>query len=457
MRASGEMRMKLGIHRAPWPVILLVAGLLCPTELSVYIGDLRLPPYRIVLLILLPIAVTRMVTRNDIRVHAFDVALIAYNVWTLAVFMSHGTQLIGPNATPSDGLVYGGSLVLEGTAGYLVARVWIRDITQFRAAVQLLFVSVVFAFLVSLPDMLFGQHFVHDLMQSLTGYAHPRNTENRLGLTRAYGTFDHPIHLGTFCASVLALVWFGTTHGTSRWRKAGLVLAATFTALSSAPLLVFAVQSSLIGWDRATRGVAGRAVMTLVGVMALYVVASMVMTQSPMAFIATGLTLDGWTGYYRLLIWENGLDNVWANPWTGLGLADWERPLWMVSGSIDAFWLVIAIRAGIPAFVLLVLALGLLMRAVVRRGSRSKDRQIRGFALGWIIAVIALALAGCTVHYWNALYVYFFFVMGFAGWIADPKRARAGIMITLPQRLTRPSWQTTPWQPAASLQFRGAG
>ena len=151
----------------------------------------------------------------------------------------------------------------------------------------------------------------------------------------------------------------------------------------------------------------------------------MITTRTPIAFIATGMTLDSWTGYYRLVIWENGLENVRANPWIGLGMADWERPAWMASASVDAFWLLIAMRAGIPTFLLLILSLTLITRAVITRGCKHKDRGVRQFALAWIVSLIALSLSACTVHYWNALYAYFFFFIGLAGWIADPIRVKA--------------------------------
>jgi hypothetical protein len=411
--------------RVPLPIILLIASFLCPTELSLYVAGLRLPPHRIALIMLFPLAVYRLATRPDIRIRAFDWAIIAYNVATVAAFNYHGIQYIGPELVPSNGLVYGGSLALESLVGYLVARSWIRDVDQFRAALKLLVVAALLAGLIALPETLSGQLIVHDVLQGLTGYVHPRNIEQRLGLTRAYGTFDHPIHLGTFCASVFALAWYSVRSGLKRWGRGLAIVAATFTALSSAPLLVCAVQFVLIGWDRLTRGIHNRAMLTLACLFGVYVGASMVMTRSPIAFIATGMTLDSWTGYYRLVIWENGLENVWANPWVGLGLADWERPGWMASASIDAFWLVIAMRSGIPTFLLLVLAIVLVLRGVVKRGTRAKDRDVRGFARAWIFSLIALSLAACTVHYWNAIYAYFFFFVGLGGWMADPKRARA--------------------------------
>jgi hypothetical protein len=359
--------------------------------------------------------------------------MIAFNAATLAAFNYHGIQYLGPELIPSNGTVYGGSLALESFGGYVVARSWIRDVDQFRAVLKLLVAAALVAGLIALPETLFGQHYLHDLLQGLTGYVHPRDTEQRLGLTRAYGTFDHPIHLGTFCASVFALAWYSGGGSVSRWGRAMAILAATFTALSSAPLLVCAVQSVLIGWDKATRGIQGRATITMGCLAAMYVGASMVMTRSPIAFVATGMTLDSWTGFYRLVIWENGLENVWANPWVGLGLADWERPAWMASASIDAFWLVVAMRTGIPTFLLMVTAIVLLMRGVIKKGTRAKDSGIRGFARAWLFSLIALSLAACTVHYWNALYAYFFFFLGLGGFIADPKRVRASVAVAMPK------------------------
>ena len=427
------------MKHTPWPIAILIASFLCPTELSLYLGGLRLPPHRVALIILLPIALYRLMTRRDIRIRSFDYAVLAYNIATVVVFNIHGIQFIGPDLISSNGLVFGGSLALESTGGYLVARCWIRSIDQFRGAVRLLLASVLTAGLIALPDTLLGQHFTHDLLQSLTGYVHPRLAEERLGLTRAYGTFDHPILLGTFCASVLALSWFNVRPGMARWGRSAAILAATFTAVSSAPLLILAVQGVLLGWDYLTRGIAKRATITVAILGVLYLCASLVMTRTPIAFIATGMTLDSWTGYYRLVIWENGLENVWANPWIGLGMADWERPAWMASASVDAFWLLIAMRAGIPTFLLLILSITLITRAVIVRACKHKERTVRQFALAWIVSLIALSLSACTVHYWNALYAYFFFFVGLAGCLADPIRVKSKVAAKTTVE-NRPEW-----------------
>lgn len=405
------------LTETPKPVIFLIIAFLCPTEFSLYLDGLRIPPHRLALLVLLPIALARLTLQRNLKIRSYDVVFIAFSIWTVAVFMHHQGE--------SDGLVYGGSLALDGLGAYLVARTWIRDTDQFHAVLRTMWYAIAAAALIALPETLFGQTFTHDALQAITGYVHPTAVETRLGLTRAYGTFDHPIHYGTFCATLLAQFWYATTSSRERRKRAALLTAATLLGLSSAPILCLALQTAMLLWERLTRGIPNRTALTLSVLVGLYIGASVVMTRSPINLIATGMTLDSWTGYYRLQIWEHGLSNVYANPWLGIGLNDWERPWWMVSPTIDAFWLVVAMREGIPGIAMLILGVALIMRAVVKRGLRHNGAETRRLARGWIMSMMALSLIGCTVHFWNVLYAFFFFFIGLAGWIADPVRVRA--------------------------------
>jgi hypothetical protein len=405
------------LSRTPKPVILLILAFLCPTELSIYIGTLRIPPYRVALILLIPLALWRFVMQRKLKIRTFDVAFLLFNVWTVGVFTYH-------HGSP-DGLVNGGSLALDGLGAYLVARVWIRDVTVFQDSLRMIGYVIALAALIALPETLFGQIFTHDFLKSVTGYVHPTGVETRLGLTRAYGTFDHPIHYGAFCAALLSLFWYaGRTAGDRR--KRGVLLAgATILGLSSAPMLCLMLQTAMLVWERYTRGIANRTSLTFVVLFGLYVGASMVMNRTPFGFIATGMTLDPSTGFYRIQIWDNGVNNVFAHPFVGIGMNDWDRPQWMFSSTVDAFWLLIAMREGIPALVLIVAFIAFAIRAVYKRGLRHPDFAVRRFARGWIMSLIALSLVGVTVHFWNVLYAFYFFFMGLAGWMGDPMRVRA--------------------------------
>ena len=410
---------------APWPIAILIASFLCPTELSLYLGGLRLPPHRVALLMLLPIAVYRLLTRRDIHIRNFDYVMVAYNAAILAVFSYHGEQLIGPELTPSNGFAYGGSLALEGIGGYLVARAWIRDLDEFKATLKLLIASALLVGLIALPDMFMGEYVVHNLLRSSFGGDPLPPVEYRLGLARATSVFDHPIHLGTYCSILVALAWGIEKRVSRRIGYAAVAIAATLTAMSSAPILCIIVQVILITAERLTRGIPQRLSIAAAVMVVLYAAASVVATRSPIAFIATGMTLDSWTGYYRLMIWEYGMENVMNHPIFGLGLADWERPKWMASSTIDAFWLVTAMRTGLPTLMLLIVTIILLGTRAARGMRQSKNAEIRAAGRGWLMSLGALILIACTVHFWNVLYAYFFFFLGLAGWIADPKRSPA--------------------------------
>ena len=422
--------MLTALARTPKPVIALIVAFLCPTEFSLYIAGLRIPPHRLALLVLLPIALWRLVAQKNLKVRMFDVAFVLFNIWTVGIFTYH-------HGNP-DGLVNGGSLALDGLGSYLVARTWVRDTAVFQSTLRTFGTAIAFAALVALPESLFGQHFTHDTLRAITGYAHPTGIEERLGLTRAYGTFDHPIHYGTFCAALLSLFWYAgnTTRGSIKC--ALLVVGATALSLSSAPNLCLALQATMLIWERFTRGMAHRTAIAVVALIGLYIGAASVMTRSPINLIATGLTLDPWTGFYRLQIWDNGLIDVFANPWVGIGMDDWDRPGWMASSTIDAFWLVITLREGIPAIVLIAAGIALLVRAVVKRGLRKTDLTTRRLAQGWIMSLIALSMVAITVHFWNVLFAFFFFFIGLGGAFGDRKSSRAAA-----KSKTRNHWPVT--------------
>lgn len=430
------------IRNAPLPIVLLAISFLFPSELSAEFAGLRLPPHRVALLILGPIATYKLVFSAGSRIKPFDVLIFLYGAWVLYVFTSHGAQ--------AGGFVYGGSIALESFGAYVISRAYVRDVPTLRATLAALLVAVILAGLIALPETLLGRHFTHDLLQQVTGRYHPRALETRLGLTRAYGTFDHPIHLGTFAATLLAMSWYASARLKQAMIRAGLVLMTTFAALSSAPLLCLMVQVSLISWDRVTRSLKGRVKLTALAIVLGFVAVSMMSSRSPFALIATGLTLDPWTGYYRLLIWEYGLANVWQHPWLGLGLNDWERAWWMASASIDAFWLVVAMQTGIPAFLLLVTALVWILFAIARVSRRINDPQAHRLARAWVMSLLALTLLACTVHFWNVMHAYFFFFIGLSGWIADPSLALLKGTDTARDRRTSTASERPKRRPAAS-------
>jgi hypothetical protein len=400
---------------APLPIVLLVVSLVCPTELSLFLGGMRLPPHRVALIILVIAALIRMSRAKPIKLMACDGLMLLYGLWSIGIFMFHEGQ--GP------GLQYGGSLALESFAAYFVARVYITTIDHLKSCVSLLLFCVIVIGAIAAMESISHTLIVHSFLKQVTGHDVEPGFEIRRGLMRAYSTFDHPILYGSFCASIIALSWATAKNMGLAQRNVALIAAATYFGMSSAPLLCIGVQTFLLVWERLSRGIPRRATVT-VGVLVLALFAlGFASNRSPFAIIATGFTLDPWTGFYRLLIWEHGLNNVAMAPMTGIGLKDWVREWWMASDSVDAFWLVIMMRMGVPALALLVLAMTLLLVAIHQQ-KVGMTKEIRRLVIAWTFSVLALSLAGCTVHYWNNLHAYFFFTLGMMAWVGDSKIAR---------------------------------
>lgn len=400
----------------PVPIMALVTSFLCPTELSLFVAGLRLPPHRVALLVLLPLAVARLVGQRNLRIQSFDYLLSAFALWLTLIYTHHHGF---------EGFVYGGSMALECLGGYLVARVYIRTEQDYRSSVRFMFYAVMTAAAIALLDSLSGDFFIHHVLRQWFGGDPLPPMQFRGGLARAASVFDHPIHYGTFCAVMLAIYW-SVEKGTGRAAtRAGLVTFATLLGMSSAPLLSILLQSSLLVWEKVTRSIANRTTITLTAVAGVFVGIALASTRGPVQIIATSFTLDSWTGYYRTQIWEHGLDNVWANALFGIGLNDWARPEWMVSPTVDAFWLVTAMRSGIPGFLLMLVPIVLIARGVNRRAIWGNDQARRRLARGWMISLVSLCLVAATVHFWNVVQAYFFFLVGLGGWLADPVRSRA--------------------------------
>jgi len=117
-----------------------------------------------------------------------------------------------------------------------------------------------------------------------------------------------------------------------------------------------------------------------------------------------------------LLIWQYGSASVAQHPWFGIGFGEWVRPHWMGS-SVDNFWLLIAIRHGIPAAALIFLAC---VAVIGRTAFTSRlPQDVQDYRTGYLISLIVFMLVGCTVHFWAAVFAWFLFLLGSGAWILD--------------------------------------
>lgn len=395
---------------APFPAMIFVVLLMMPPETSVKLGELRISPYRWVLLFTLPVALYKLLLLREDRLTLVDGLVAAHAFWViLAITVTHDAV---------KGAASGGIYLVESLGAFLLARVYVRTTEEFRSVVGVLALCVLMLMLVSIPEMVTGKHYARDFARSILGGTPPDEMGQRLGLTRAYGPFEHPILYGIFCAASIGLtrVAFASDKAFAIWPavRTGLLFLATFASVSSGAMAVAAIQLGMIAWGRVTATIPGRwLVLAVVCVMGIVAVSS-VSTRSPIAVLITTLSLSPETGYMRMEIFNYGSAEVERNPVWGIGFNDWERPDWMPdTGSVDNFWLLTAMRFGLPALVLL----GLAMAVILFRAGRAKlSGDAAELRTAVLIALVGIALAGCTVHFWNALFSLFFFLLGCSAW-----------------------------------------
>ena len=150
---------------------------------------------------------------------------------------------------------------------------------------------------------------------------------------------------------------------------------------------------------------------------------SLLSNRSPIKVFISYMTFSAHSAYNRILIWDYGTAEVGRHPIFGIGFADWQRPDWMHSSSMDNFWLLTAVRYGLPALILLLAAIILTMRRL--GGLRNPDDTIQRYRAAWIICIAGIGIAGVTVHFWNSLFGLFMFLLGTGVWMTNtPSRER---------------------------------
>jgi hypothetical protein len=136
--------------------------------------------------------------------------------------------------------------------------------------------------------------------------------------------------------------------------------------------------------------------------------------------IMSKMSFSKWNGYIRLFQWEHGWANATAHPFFGIGFNDWARPEWL-AGSIDSYWLVLAVRHGLVVPALLIAAIAFLLMQSSRAYRQAYGSlRVRLLIRVWAVTVISLAVAAISVHYWSQAVVVFFFLLGCIGAFAVP-------------------------------------
>lgn len=420
----------------PMPIALFFIGILLPPEVSLTVGGLRFSGYRVVLIVMFLPMVYGLISGKHAKPGVFDLLVFAHSGWAVLALMKWGG--IG------QGIESGGIYVIEYAGAYLLGRIYIRSFEDYRAFAKA-FVGVVVGMLVfTLPEALTEIHILRDSFAAVFGGPGAPYIEKRMGIERAFGPFDHPILYGVFSASAFSMAYyvvagreFRNIRGMSK--TFGVVLA-TFLSGSGGPYVALAMQIFVAGWERVLKGVTGRW-RALFGLFAAtYLWIDLMSNRTPFHVFVTYLTFSTQSAYNRINIWNYGTAEVVRHPIFGIGLGDWVRPVWM-SDSMDNFWLLIAVRYGMPAWFFLV---GQLVGLVVVIGMKKNlPQDWKNARHAWAFTLFGISVTAATVHLWNALFVLFLFLIGSGVWMADTRPQKRGAPATAtktqPTRRLRPA------------------
>ncbi|MBN9334776.1 O-antigen ligase domain-containing protein [Devosia sp.] len=420
--------------RLHWAVMLLLVTWLIP--LAVFVGPVRLTPYRLALLVLFIPCVTWLLQGRAGRVRLPDILLVLFAIWTvISLVVIHGLE----------GIQTGGIQVLETLTPYFLARCCIRNADDFYAFAKVLTWIVAALLPFAIYEATSGHNLYLEIASHIGSSIGVTDKDPRWGLRRVQLFFEHPILMGVCLGSVFALtnmVVGRRLSFTRRWMASGVVFVTAALSLSSGPLSGLVMQLALMTWNRALGWLRARWAL-LLSLIGLFVVAVELFAKRPLPNILLSFAFDPDSAFFRIVIWTYGSQSVANHPWFGVGMGRWDHPSWMAP-SIDMFWLYNAITYGLPGGLLMV---AFFLAACATVGATRHLTPVHyDYRAAYLMAMASFFLTGWMVHFWNGTYVFFLLMVGAGMWLRDvpeaqpkPARLRAGAaQHRRPQRLLDP-------------------
>lgn len=330
--------------------------------------------------------------------HGFERYLIAALVWVaLSNIMRRGADGIEPT------IIY----FLEVWVGYLIGRNAIASISDFKRYIKnyLLLLLLVVPF--AIYESQTGHRILHVWASKLTGvYAeHYLGSQYyRYGVHRSSTIFSHPI-LYSVCASVLFTYVISKAYGgVKKTLFMVAVVTALLTAMTSAGFLMVFLALILIAIERLSKTINVLKPMILYGGAFMLVVIELLSDRGAVKFIMSSLALNPQTAYMRYAQYEYSKDDIMANPLWGTG-GEWTRPLG-IPGSIDNYWIVMALQFGLFNLVMMVLFWVGLARGLYA------IRNASSYYFYAYVSMTALGIAALTVHFFDRAQILAYMLLG---------------------------------------------
>ena len=379
------------------PVLMALFLIAVMTPIQLYVGELRVDPYRSYLLVAFFPTAFALLGKAGGRLTLPDLFMALYALWIMvALIHNHGNW----------GFKNGGITVIEILGAYMLGRVLVRSVADFERLVRYILITLLILAPLVAHEFFTGRWLIGEYLSKIASTPNHYASE-RMGFTRVQAGFPHAILYGLYPSIIFACVYYlYRDRFAMMLRRLAFVGAMTYASLSSGPLLAVVVQGALILWDRATKG---RwmllAVLSVVG----YVVIDFLSNRTPTQIFVQTFTLNPTTAYWRIHIFEYGSQAALNNPIFGIGHHDHPRPSWLTS-SVDNFWLLNAMRYGLVGFGFLAAAVLLNVFNLLRLKNLPPAGE--AMRLAYLVSFAGIAFTLSTVHVWNSISSLIFFFIG---------------------------------------------
>ena len=401
--AAGTASVRRQNSLAAW---LILVGIFVP-PIPIDIGALVFSPARLtVSIFFIPAIMTWFkLGRNWKSPDFFAIATAGWII--IASFFNDGFQ------------AYVGAQAMEFLGAYFIGRAYFFDRPGLELFIRILKVVAFVVILLGFLDTLAGYPVTLTLL-GVTGF----QFAYRNGILRADSVFSVAELFGTFCVAATFLFLYCERNLAPRIFYVILGVCGTVASLSSGPLLGLALGFAAFSYDLILNKKVWRWKLFAAGIIGL-ILGAYAFSNDPIAAIIGHLTFDPQTGNFRINTWNLGLEMVAKDPIVGRGLASFDDESDMVQlfvgQSVDALWLVLMLRYGVPVAGLLLLTIFI---PVLRTKGYATDRYLNKVRTGFTFAVILMAVIGITVHYWDAIWIFFGLCIGIRASFVELEGAR---------------------------------
>lgn len=379
-------------HR--YVVWLTLIGIVFPPVL-ISLGGINLTPGRLVAIVFFVPALGILFGSDRNRVVA-DFFAVALATWMLA------SSALNGGFKP-----YVGAEALELLGAFMIGRAFVFGPSNFQTFVRALGPITAVLVVLAVLDISVGRHI------TLDSFGVPNHPAERFGKVRAASVFEGAEHYGTYCAAA-ASIFLYSERGFRRVLYVGVSVFGCVLSLSSGPLLGLAIITFGFSYDCILKRYAWRW-KALVIMIACFIVGISLVSDHPVAWIILHVTLDPQTGFFRLATWDFALPLIGQSPFVGYGLIELgdSADALIFLRSVDSLWLLEALRYGLPAVILLVMTIfSPLLNGPATAGTPNAQT-------GLTLAIVAIALIGLTVHFWDAPWLFLNLCVGIRASFAE--------------------------------------